>query len=447
MSRCLIIEDDDLMQGMLLEALSEYGMSVTLADTGDQGWKQFQNERFEVVITDLKLPGMDGIALLKAIKEQAPETMVILITGFGTIESAVHAMKLGAFDYLTKPFLSEELIHVVRKALEFRELRQENRRLKNELLDKYTIENIIGKSKPMQEVFRLIQVVAPSPTTVLIQGESGTGKERVADAIHQLSDRKNMPLIKVSCAALPENLLESELFGHEKGAFTNAIQKKPGRFEMAHKGSLFLDDVDDMQPGVQVKLLRVLQERELVRVGGTETISVDVRLIAATKMDLRDQIVKSMFREDLYYRLNVVPIQLPPLRERQEDIPLLVQHFIEKYCSRCSKELFFTESAMKVLLSYHWPGNIRELENTVERMVTISSSSQISEDDLPDFLKARPQWSPRQLKSVVADAEANHIRQVLKATGGRKKKAAEILGITPKTLWVKLKELGISESS
>ena len=324
MSRCLIIEDDDLMQGMLLEALSEYGMSVTLADTGDQGWKQFQNERFEVVITDLKLPGMDGIALLKAIKEQAPETMVILITGFGTIESAVHAMKLGAFDYLTKPFLSEELIHVVRKALEFRELRQENRRLKNELLDKYTIENIIGKSKPMQEVFRLIQVVAPSPTTVLIQGESGTGKERVADAIHQLSDRKNMPLIKVSCAALPENLLESELFGHEKGAFTNAIQKKPGRFEMAHKGSLFLDDVDDMQPGVQVKLLRVLQERELVRVGGTETISVDVRLIAATKMDLRDQIVKSMFREDLYYRLNVVPIQLPPLRERQEDIPLLV---------------------------------------------------------------------------------------------------------------------------
>ncbi|NQT25872.1 sigma-54-dependent Fis family transcriptional regulator [candidate division KSB1 bacterium] len=446
MIKCLVIEDDDLMQGMLKEALIENGISVTLAETGDQGWTLFQEEIFDLVITDFKLPGMDGLTILEHIKSKSPEAMVILITGYGTIEGAVKAMKLGAFDYLTKPFLSEELIHLVQKALEFQNLRLENKRLKKELLNKYSVENIIGKSKPMQDVFRLMEVVAPSPTTVLIQGESGTGKERVAEAIHQLSDRKNKPLIKVSCAALPENLLESELFGHEKGAFTNAIKRKLGRFEMAHQGSLFLDDVDDMHPGIQVKLLRVLQERELVRVGGTETISVDVRLITATKTDLKLKIEDGSFREDLYYRLNVVPILLPPLKERVDDIPLLIQHFTDKFCARCGKNLTFSESAMTLLMNYHWPGNIRELENTIERLVTVSQKGNIDISDLPENFRNKPHWKPQSIKSAVAEAEAYHIQKVLKMTNGHKKQAAEILGITPKTLWVKLKELGLSEN-
>ncbi|MBN1550009.1 sigma-54-dependent Fis family transcriptional regulator [bacterium] len=444
MIKCLVIEDDDLMQGMLKEALSENYISVTLAETGDQGWALFQEEPFDLVITDFKLPGMDGLTILEHIKSKAPETMVILITGYGTIEGAVKAMKLGAFDYLTKPFLSEELIYLVQKALEFQNLREENRRLKKELLDHYAIENIIGKSKPMQDIFRLIEVVAPTPTSVLIQGESGTGKERIAEAIHHLSDRKNKPLIKVSCAALPENLLESELFGHEKGAFTNAIQKKLGRFEMAHQGSIFLDDVDDMHPGVQMKLLRVLQEREVVRVGGTETISVNVRLIAATKKDLKLKIADGSFRDDLYYRLNVVPIVLPPLKERVEDIPLLIQYFTEKFCTRCTKTLSFTESAMNALLNYPWPGNIRELENTIERIVTVSQKARIDVSDLPENFTSKPKWKPQSIKSAVAEIELNHIQKVLKMTAGHKKKAAEILGITPKTLWVKMKELGIT---
>jgi DNA-binding NtrC family response regulator len=439
-SKILVVEDDDLMQGMLKDALGPMGHELVLAADGVEAWETFGQGGFDLVLADYKLPRMDGIQLLKKIKAARPDAIVILMTAYGTVESAVEAMKSGAYDFITKPFLSEEIVHLVRKGMEFLELKRENVRLRQTLEERVALGSIIGKSRPMQELFRLIEVVAPMQSTVLIQGESGTGKERVADAIHHLSPRRNKPLIKVSCAALPETLLESELFGHEKGAFTDAATRKIGRFELADKGSLFLDDIDDLNPNVQVKLLRVLQEKELERVGGVQTIKIDVRMIAATKSDLQEKIKKGRFRSDLFYRLNVVPMLLPPLRERKEDIPLLVGHFLKKFNGMMKKDVVLSDEVLSRFMKYNWPGNIRELENLIERLVTVTVTKTVRGEDLPQVFRETVRWSPSLLKNVVMESEKEHILRVLDLTGGKKKEAAGLLGITPKTLWQKLKE-------
>lgn len=445
MTHCLIIEDDDLMVGMLKESVEELNLQVTLAHDGNEGYQLFQENNFDLVITDLKLPGMSGLDLLSEIRQSGSDCIVIVITGYGTVETAVRAMKNGAYDFLTKPFLKEELQIVIQKALEFESLREENIKLKTELTGRHSLDNIIGKTKSMQDIYDLIEIVAPTPSTVIVQGESGTGKEMIADAIHHHSPRKNFPLVKVSCAALPINLLESELFGHEKGAFTDATTRKIGRFEKAHKGTLFLDDIDDMPPAVQVKLLRAIQERQIDRLGGSDTISVDVRLITATKIDLLEASERGTFRKDLYYRLNVVPILMPPLRDRIEDVPLLVDHFIEKFCARCQKEIEITSEALDLLMSYTWPGNVRELENLIERIVTICPKKKVGVDDIPIRLNSPKQFQARTLKSVSTEAEIDHILNVLENTNGHRRKAAKILGITAKTLWQKMRDYGINE--
>ena len=437
--RILIVEDDDLMQNVLRDALRHDSFQLTFTSDGQEGWTEFQKNIFDLVLLDMKLPKIGGITLLKKMKQTLPEIIIIMMTAFGTVESAVEAMKNGAYDYITKPFLSEELSHLVEKALEFQDLKNENILLKQELDQRYSLGNIVGKSKAIREIYKLIETVAPTSSTVLIQGESGTGKELVAEALHHLSPRKNRPLIKVSCASLHETLLESELFGHEKGAFTDAFRKKVGRFELAHKGSLFLDDIDDMSPVTQVKLLRVLQERTFERVGGTERLDVDVRVIAASKVNLKDAVLNRTFREDLFYRLNVVPISLPPLRERKEDIPMLVRHFQDKISKRMNKKISIETGVIKQLVAYDWPGNIRELENTVERLIALSVTDVIKKEDLTPELTDQPAWKPTELKNIVKQAEKGHIRKVLSLTNGKKKEAAAILGITPKTLWEKIK--------
>jgi len=448
--KILIVEDEELMQVTLRDALLKEGYEVSVASDGEEGWQKFKEICPALVLADLKMPGIDGITLLEKVKQISPETMVIMMTAYGTIESAVQSIKLGAYDYITKPFLLEDMILLVKRALEVYNLREENKLLREKLKPRSKLQGLVGKSEKMQEVYQLITTVAKTNATVLIYGETGTGKELVAEAIHNLSPRKDKPLIKVSCSALPETLLESELFGHEKGAFTDAVSRKIGRFEMADGGTLFLDDVDDIKPEVQVKLLRVLQERKFERVGGTETLQVDVRLIAAAKKDLLELVHEGKFREDLYYRLNVIPIYLPPLRERKDDIPLLVNHFIEKYSHRLlqtgegksKKEI--SPEALQILIWYDWPGNVRELENVIERIVTLSSSKEIiTPMDLPSFLKPKKKDETKPIQNVVKEAEKEHIIKILTQTKGHKKEAAKILGITPKTLWQKIKEYGI----
>ncbi len=441
--KILVVDDEELMRITLRDSLIKEGYEVEVACDGEEGWEKFKKEYPVLVLTDLKLPGMDGIQLLEKIKSISSDTIVIVITGYGTIESAVQAMKLGAYDYICKPFILEDMVLLVKRAFEVYNLREENKNLKSKLKESYKLGDIIGKSEKMQEVYRMITAVAKTTATVIIYGETGTGKELVAETIHKLSPRKNKPLIKVSCAALPETLLESELFGYERGAFTDAVSRKIGRFEMADGGTLFLDDVDDIKPEVQVKLLRVLQERKFERIGGTETLQVDVRIIAASKKDLLDLVKEGKFREDLYYRLNVIPIYLAPLRERKEDIPLLVEHFIEKYTKPAGdtkKEI--SPEALEVLVSYNWPGNVRELENVIKRVVTLCNKDKITPQDLPEFLQYQKQ-PPKTIQEVVKESEKEHILKILSQTKGRKKEAAKILGITPKTLWQKLKEYGI----
>jgi DNA-binding NtrC family response regulator len=353
-------------------------------------------------------------------------------------------MKMGAYDYITKPFLSEELIILIEKALEVQRLRRENELLRQRLDQRAGLGNIIGKSKVMREIYRLIEMVAVNDSSILIQGESGTGKELVAEALHHLSPRKQNPLVKLSCAALPDTLLESELFGHEKGAFTDAVKRKIGRFELADTGTIFLDDVDDIRPLMQIKLLRVLQQREFQRVGGIDTIRINVRVIAATKKDLFVATQNGEFREDLYYRLNVVPIRIPPLRERREDIPLLIQHFLQQFNQQMNKNIKLRPEVLQELTCYDWPGNVRELENLIERLVAVSEKNRIVKEHLPSCFVEEVTWSPGELKTVVRQSEREHIEKVLNLTQGRRKEAANILGITPKTLWQKTKEYGIS---
>ena len=434
----LLIEDDKIMRISLEDALKNAGYDVSSFETGNEALRAFKSAPFDVVVTDFRLPDLDGFDIIREITKKQ-DVQVIMMTAYGTIKDAVEAMKLGAFDYLTKPFALDELLLLIERALMIKGLKEENIRLKKDLNRCYNGRNITGNSVEIRKVFSLIEKVSLSDATVLILGESGTGKELVATTIHYQSKRRDKPLIKVNCAALPEGLTESELFGHERGAFTGAVRRKPGRFEVADSGTIFLDEIADLPLSSQAKILRVMQERQFDRVGGTATLTVDVRIIAASNRALEEEVKAGRFREDLFYRLNVIPINMPPLRERREDILPLIELFMQKCGSGLAKHFRFTQEAIDLLLAYDYPGNVRELENIVERCVTLSSSATIGKDDIPSFI-INPEQSGKglRLSDVAADAERSHIIKILKTTMGNKTKAAELLGISRKTLWDKM---------
>jgi DNA-binding NtrC family response regulator len=439
----LVVDDELNTREGLKAALEDEGYLVLTAATGEIAKKILTQRKINLIITDLKMPGIDGLEILKFARQLAPETAIIIITGFGTIETAVKAMKDGAYDFLTKPIDIDKLSALVEKALMTQKLLLENIYLKEKLRNRYRFEQIIGKSRQMRETLELIEQVAPSKTTILLEGESGTGKELFANAIHQQSPRSEKPFIKVNCAALSEGILESELFGHVKGAFTGAYENKKGRFELAHQGTLFLDEVSAIPPHIQVKLLRVLQEREFERVGGQKTISVDVRLVVATNSNLAEAVKQGLFREDLYYRLNVINIHLPPLRERKEDIPLLVEYFIDQFSRENNKDVHnISPDALELLINYDWPGNIRELHNCIESSVVRTKSKTISLLDLPPHIRhSRYQSEPQialTIGTTMAEIEKQAILKTLAATRGNKLKAAQLLQIGVKTLYRKL---------
>ncbi len=439
----LLIEDEKIMRVTIEDALKEAGYEVMSHETGEGAMNDIKYGSFDMAITDVRLPDMDGFDIVREITKRR-DVPVIMMTAYGTIKDAVEAMKLGAFDYITKPFAMDEFLLLVERALEIRKLKEENIRLKKDLNRYYSPSNIIGESAEIKKVLSLIEMVSASDSTVLILGESGTGKELAAATIHYLSSRRDRPLIKVNCAALPEGLIESELFGHEKGAFTGAIKRKPGRFELAGGGTIFLDEIGDLPLSTQSKILRVIQERQFERIGGTATLSTDVRIIAATNRDLEEEMKAGRFREDLYYRLNVIPITLPPLRERREDIPCLIEYFMDKYRKKSAKNVRFSIEAADDLLAYKYPGNIRELENIIERSVTLSTTEVIDRDGLPPFIStAAGAAKSLSLSDVAADAEKAHILNVLRTAGGNKTKAAELLGISRKNLWEKINSYGI----
>jgi two-component system response regulator AtoC len=434
----LLIEDDKIMRITVEDALKGAGYEVRSFENGREALEALADNAIDIVVTDVKLPDVHGFEIVREVvrSKGAP---VVVMTAYGTIKDAVEAMKLGAFDYITKPFALEEFLLVVERAMEMSRLRQENVRLRRDINRCFRAPGIVGESAAMKNVLSLVERVSASDATVLILGESGTGKELVATAIHYQSKRKHKPLIRVNCAALPEGLIESELFGHEKGAFTGAVKRKPGRFELAHGGTIFLDEIGDLPPSTQVKILRVIQERTFERVGGTETLKADVRIIAASNKNLDEEVRAGRFREDLYYRLNVIPIALPPLRERKEDIPALIEHVLDKCRTKMSKEVRMSREAADVLLAYGYPGNVRELENIIERAATLASSDRINKEDLPVALtRANNEVKSLFLTDVAAEAEKNHIIRVLETTQGNKTKAAEILGISRKTLWEKM---------
>jgi two-component system response regulator AtoC len=434
----LLIEDEKLMRVTLDDALRSAGYEVMSFETGTEALSFLRDNSFDVIVTDVRLPDIDGIDILRQVT-RTNEAQVIVMTAFGTIKDAVEAMKLGAFDYITKPFSLDEFLLLIQRALDVKRLKDENIRLKKDLIRCYCFPNIIGESEAMKKVFALVEKVAGSDSTVLILGESGTGKELIATTIHYQSKRKDKPLIKINCAAMPEGLIESELFGHEKGAFTGAIKRKAGRFELANGGTIFLDEIGDIPLSTQAKILRVIQERQFERVGGTDTLNVDVRIIAATNRNLEDEVKKGNFREDLYYRLNVIPITLPPLRERKEDIPNLIDFFLNKCTNKLSRNIRFSKDAINALLGYDYPGNVRELENIVERCATLATTDIIQKDDLPSFTFEKiGDKRPFSLSDVAAEAEKEHIIRILKTTKGNKTRAAEMLGISRKTLWEKM---------
>lgn len=439
----LLIEDERLMRVTLEDALKSAGYDVLSFGTGTEALKALKNYSFDIAVTDIRLPDIDGFDILQEIT-RTKDSQVIVMTAFGTIKDAVEAMKLGAFDYITKPFALDEFLLLIERALEVKRLREENIRLRKDVIQCYSSPNIIGESDGMKRVFTLVEKVSGSDATVLILGESGTGKELVATTVHYRSRRKDRSLIKVNFAALPEGLIESELFGHERGAFTGAVKRKPGRFELANGGTIFLDEIGDLPPATQAKILRVIQERQFERIGGTATLNVDVRIIAATNKNLEEEVKAGRFREDLYYRLNVIPIILPPLRERREDIPELIEFFMDRYRKKLEKDVCFSKDAIEMLLAYGYPGNVRELENIIERCITLSMSDVISKDELPSFIRSdTPGTKSLFLSDIAADAEKGHIITVLKSTQGNKTKAAEILGISRKNLWEKMNAYGI----
>ena len=454
----VLIVDDEKNYLLVLEALlTKEGFQVLTAGSGSEALAVLREAEIDLVLTDMKMPGMDGIELLTAIKETDPDLPVIVMTAFGTVDRAVEAMKLGAFDYLTKPFENKELLVTVAKALELSRLIRQNQLLRRQVAQRFGMDNVVGRSKQMMEVYRIIEKVAPTKATVLISGESGTGKELVARAIHRRSERESKPFVSVNCSALTETLLESELFGHEKGAFTGAVAARKGRFELADGGSLFLDEIGHTSPALQVKLLRVVQERAFERVGGTRTIKVDVRLITASNRDLKAEVEAGRFQEDLYYRLNVVHIQLPPLRERADDIPLLAAHFLEKYRTELGQGgLEFEPEVIKALSSYPWPGNVRELENVVERAVVLASGPRIRAVDLPAEVRGAGLGqldldhfvaSGTPLPETLEQLEQYLIRQALARADNVQARAAEILGISKSNLQHKLKKYHLHPGS
>ena len=451
--RILIVDDEESMREFLSIMLHREGYQVEAAADGLQAVSRLKEQSFDLVITDMKMPRMGGFELLAHIRERFAETVVIMITAFSTTEEAVEAMKQGAYDYIIKPFKNDEIRLIVKNALERKALRQENVRLKTELGKRYSFSGLIGKSKAMQQIYDLIQKVAPSKVSLLITGESGTGKEVVARAIHYHSDRKEKAFVPVNCGAIPENLLESELFGHEKGSFTGAIQQKQGLFEVADGGTLFLDEIGELPAAMQVKLLRVLQEREMRRVGGTRDLAVDVRVIAATNKDLETEVKRGAFREDLFYRLNVIHMLLPPLRDRREDLPLLVEHLYQKLTGR--EGVTIEEGAMRRIFDYNWPGNVRELENAIERCIVLGGTDTITEDCLPLPLRSRSsngQGAMAEIPDAGLDLDAylggiekDILSKALEKTGGVRKKAAELLGITFRSIRYRLAKYGMGE--
>jgi len=444
--RVLVVDDDPEMCRLLSDVLIEEGFSVLTIGSSLEGSKIIKKEEFDVIITDLKMEGLKGLDLLEEAKKMAPLTPVIIITAFGTIESAIQAMKMGAYDYITKPFPMDELILTVKKALENRLLKKEVLRLRKEIESRYQFHHLIGKSPAMQTIYELIERISDTSSNVLITGESGTGKELVAKAIHYNGCRKEGPFIAVNCAAIPETLLESELFGYKKGAFTDARTDKKGLIFKAHEGALFLDEITEMPYTLQAKLLRVIEEKEVRPLGDTNSYPIDVRFISASNRDIKSFMQEGRFREDLFYRLKVIDIELPPLRQRREDIPLLIQHFINKFSTELKKKISgVSEEALKFLLNYSWPGNVRELENVIHRAITLSQQEVILPQDLPTLMiqEADGNLIEKGLrqKFTLDQLEKEYIRRVLIEVGGNKTKAAEVLGLDRKTLYRKLQEI------
>ncbi len=446
-ARILVVDDEANIRTALAKILEKAGLAITTADSGDAALGLVHDTAFDLVVTDLKMVGASGMEVLQAVKRLHPDSEIILLTAYGTIESAVDAMKTGAYDYVTKPVDPERLTHLVAKALEHKALRQEVRQLREQVAVKAAFEHIIGRSLPMRSVYEKVRQVAPTMATVLIAGESGTGKELVARAIHNCSPRQAEPFVVLNCGALPETLLESELFGHERGAFTGAITAKPGRIEQADGGTLFLDEVSEMSPKTQVDFIRVLQEREFQRLGGTRALTVDVRFIAATHRNLEEAVKAGSFREDLYYRLAVVPITLPPLRERPDDIPLLATVFLRELCAQYQhSEKWLAPAALQALRDYAWPGNVRELRNVVERLVVTAQDRLIRPVDLPSTILTgeHPELSVTVPLGVpLAVVEEQIIRRTLKELTSHRERAAKLLGISPRALHYKIRRYRI----
>lgn len=448
-----VVDDEPIIHEVLRDVLTSEGYEVEISSNGEEALDKHSSRDFNLVLLDLFMPGMDGIAVLRRLTKIATHIPVIIITAYASVESAISAIKIGAFDYIQKPFKHDELLLTIRRAIEHKKLQEENIRLKDELKRKFSFENIVGKSKVMNNMFEVIKAAAPTRSTILVQGESGTGKELVARALHQNSNRENFPFIVVNSGSLPPDLLESHLFGHVKGAFTGAVSQKKGLFEAAEKGTIFFDEISSLNMETQAKLLRVMQSREFMRLGGTKTLKVDVRVIAATNTDLEELIQQKAFREDLFYRLNVIKIELPPLRERKEDIPILIKHFLELYSKENGKEVHsVTEDTMKILEEYDWPGNVRELENLVERAVVLTKSPIITREELPPFLLDSDREDKKlflslndthTLKDRIQRYQKKTIVETLRKTRGVQKKAAQILGVKPTTLNEMIKRLKI----
>jgi DNA-binding NtrC family response regulator len=452
----LLVEDEAPLRQAIAEQLTERGYRVEQAESGEMALARLAEFAFDVIVTDLRLPGVDGAAVVESAVERYPDIVAIVVTGFGTVKDAVEAIKRGAWDFVSKPFQIDELLHALSSALEQRRLKSENAYLRAQLEERYRFEGLIGKSRAMAKLFQLLETVAATSSTILVTGETGTGKEVVARAIHHNSPRKAQRFVALNCSAIPESLLEAELFGHVRGAFTGAVGSRQGRLEQAHKGTLFLDEVGTMSAALQMKLLRVLQEREFERVGDSHTIKVDVRVIAATNSDLQRMVAEGTFRGDLFYRLNVIPIHMPPLRDRKEDIPLLVQHFLEKYAPAVkaagSQPPTVSQEAMRRLMSYHWPGNVRQLENAIERAVAFSGGrAQIDVVDMPPEL-SQPEAATMvtevalpenglDLDEFISGIERDLIQRSLERTGGNRGKAARLLNLKRTTLVEKIKRL------
>jgi DNA-binding NtrC family response regulator len=451
-ARVLVVDDEEAQRQIIADVLARARYEVTQASGATEAVRELQEDSLDLIITDLRMPDGGGMDILNEAKRVSPETEVIVMTAYGTIESAVEAMRHGAYDYITKPFNKDVLLVSVRRALEHKQLRQENLQLRELVKTRLTTGNIIGSSQKMQKLFRLMEKSIPVTSTVLIQGESGTGKELVARSIHFNGPRRNKPFVAVNCAAVPENLIESELFGHERGAFTGAIQTKKGKFELADEGTIFLDEIGDMSLDLQAKLLRVLQEMKIERVGGTDLIAIDVRVIAATNKDLEQEAQKGNFREDLFFRLNVIVIEIPPLRERIEDLPLLIDHFKKKLSDEFQRKYPPVEPAVvDRLMAYHWPGNVRELENTLERLLVLTDKNKIEVSDLPKNLCYPQAACAQELEGIqlpdegvcIDDVEKKLICDALSKTNGHILKASRLLGMTYKTLQYRIKKYDI----